>query len=342
MDIQKLIEEEMRKILKEAEGDLKGSINNPLTYEEFRRMNASQKLKLALGVAERGDPNLKGVPRIFYDKDGKSFKAFINKRTGEIVRTDVFVGNDKWEATGTSVKGNYVTCSDPKLVVIYQQWLKYVKAPQANLDPSKLGLEIDGKYGPVTIGVTRAIFNKLVKDRGGKAQELINSPNIICQYVLDNIVYDKNELGILQNALKKVGQKLGVISTTSRPDYSGKKFLKKSGGSTTKEPVPPTDQPAPAAAPTQQTGTVGGPGDVNVFAFKDMETFNDWAAKQKPENLANKTFATKASKDENYIIKYGPDGKPIGEPQKVKTSSLEESKLIRKMIIQEVYKTLRK
>jgi hypothetical protein len=105
----------------------------------------------------------------------------------------------------------------------------------------------------------------------------------------------------------------------------------------------------PATAPAQQAGTLGGPGDAGSFTFRDMDVFKDWVGKQKPEELANKTFAAKASKDENYIIKYGPDGKPVGEPQKVKTSSLsgaapaaaKESLQLRGMILQEILKTLK-
>jgi hypothetical protein len=87
----------------------------------------------------------------------------------------------------------------------------------------------------------------------------------------------------------------------------------------------PSAKPAEQAASTAAAKTTGGGGDINVFTFKDIQTFNDWVAKQKPETLANKTFAVKASRDENYVVKYGADGKPMGTPEKTKVTSPAQS-----------------
>lgn len=115
----------------------------------------------------------------------------------------------------------------------------------------------------------------------------------------------------------------------------------------------PTPKPKPI--PPEQL-TTGGSGQSSSFTFANMQFFNDWVAKQKPENLANKTFAIHTGgRYENTIIKYGPDGKPVGEPQKIDftppggkgtdlgtpENPLEESKNLRNMILKELMSALK-
>jgi hypothetical protein len=99
--------------------------------------------------------------------EGKPVPELINFicRGGQAVSTASTSGSDGGQSmTG---KGN-VKCKDPTLIVIYQQWLKYVK---------KQNVSVDGSYGPNTHAAAAKVLGETQT-----FEQVKNDPNRICNF----------------------------------------------------------------------------------------------------------------------------------------------------------------
>jgi hypothetical protein len=74
--------------------------------------------------------------------------------------------------TKATVQGESIRCADPKLIVIEQQYLKYVKGYKE--------IAVDGIYGGETHGYLRRALG--VKDEFAK---VLNNPDSICKFIVD-------------------------------------------------------------------------------------------------------------------------------------------------------------
>lgn len=92
------------------------------------------------------------------------------------------------KATG---KGN-VKCADEQAIVIYQQWLKYVK---------KKNISVDGSYGPLTHAAAAAVFGE--KETFG---DIKKDPQRICKFALEHKAEWSDAIQ-KANPKVKVGQK---------------------------------------------------------------------------------------------------------------------------------------
>ena len=308
MDIQKLVEEELKKMLKEAQVVVVGSLTNPLEFSQFKNWE------------ERQLPKVRNADVYYFNsvngqktKEDKVFLAhYLNAEWSGIT--------DDTGKTRKDIKPKLINVNTPQNLALAQAIRNEIAAQLEDYTEKVKRVGDIQKY----VDALRAAIPEKFPNKQ-KYPNLTKRLKAILEFLKINSTDGKG--GVDRVRVAKVLQKF-VTQTQSKP------VVKPTEQTAQPVPAAPAAPATPAAAESPGLGLPNSQQAQNIVKeLPDAAIAEATRMGSTPQQLLQKGLVW--DKKKNKWVEsslYGPE----------MPKEIPESKLIRKMIIQEVYKTLRK